>query len=327
MKQKTGFLLITCLILISVSLPQAQDAQVCKVCGASISGEYFETRGCFYHPSCFTCEYCKQPIGDTYIVYRHRNYHASCFEKHVALRCAVCGEIVTGKYLLDYWGNASHPWHEGKIPRCDFCQRFIVGALVDRMIRHPDGRFLCGKCSPSVITSLKEARSLMFEVAAAFEKFGLEVNPQEVELHLVGREELRERSSGRSYDTTGFADCFVEKNLFGRVREQSIDVYLLHSMPRVQMIGTLAHELTHVWQFLHGQSKQGKALSEGSCNFSSYLVLRKIGGEEAEFIIHNMLNDEDPVYGEGFRRVKGYAEKEGLVGWLQLMKNPELASF
>jgi hypothetical protein len=33
-----------------------------------------------------------------------------------------------------------------------------------------------------------------------------------------------------------------------------------------------------------------------------------------------MLNDSDPIYGEGFRRVKAYAEKEGLPAWLDLLK-------
>jgi hypothetical protein len=91
-------------------------------------------------------------------------------------------------------------------------------------------------------------------------------------------------------------------------------------MPRVEMIGTLAHELTHVWQFLHGRLRSDRALSEGSCNFASYWVLRQMApGEESDFIIESMLRDEDKIYGEGFRRVKRYVEQNGISGWLALM--------
>ena len=41
-----------------------------------------------------------------------------------------------------------------------------------------------------------------------------------------------------------------------------------------------------------------------------------------------MLKDPDLVYGEGFRRVKKYAEREGLSSWLELLskKNPDLSN-
>jgi hypothetical protein len=40
-----------------------------------------------------------------------------------------------------------------------------------------------------------------------------------------------------------------------------------------------------------------------------------------------MVKNEDPVYGDGFRRVKRYVEKHGLVAWLDLLreKNPSLS--
>ncbi|NIO28577.1 MAG: protein DA1 [Candidatus Latescibacteria bacterium] len=324
-------LLLASCILLSFTAPtaQTQEARTCKACGEQITGSYFETGRNYYHPHCFTCEYCTEPIEESYVVYKGKNYHRACFEKHVAIRCSVCNEIIKGEYFLDHWGNAYHKHHEEKIIRCDFCNRFIVGNLIKGMVRYPDGRHLCGKCSVSAVTELEIASSLMFDVAKQLGKFGLHVDPREIELHLVGQDKLRELSSDRSGDTTGFTDYAINKNLFGHVKYQSIKVYVLYGMPKVQMISTLAHELTHVWQFINGQLKQEQALSEGSCNFASYLVLRKIGGREGEFIIENMLNDKDPIYGEGFRRVKRYAEKNGLASWLKLlkMKDPSISTF
>jgi hypothetical protein len=210
--------------------------------------------------------------------------------------------------------------------RCDFCQRFIVGSVVDGMAVLGDGRYLCGSCSGSAVMHEEDARRLMADVSALLSKVGLVVNHGAVELHLVDREELQSISSANSHDTRGFTDYVVKKNLFGRVRHQSINVYLLRGLTEAEMMGTLAHELTHVWQFIDGRLDQDEAVSEGSCNYAAYLVLRRLGGRESEFLIENMLKDEDPVYGEGFRRVKRYAEKKGLASWIKLLKKRQTLS-
>ncbi|UCG53373.1 MAG: hypothetical protein JSW58_07420 [Candidatus Latescibacterota bacterium] len=314
------------IIIVSIATPVSASSirtgveRICDACGQKITGSYFETGSNFYHPRCFTCEHCGDPIKGPHTVYQHKSYHNECFEDHVALRCAVCQGIIQGEYLLDYWGNAYHTSHKDVVLQCDFCQRFIIGSLIDGMKRYGDGYRLCGRCSPSAVTSVKSANKLMTEVASYLENFGLKVDPGSIRLHLVDLRKLKELSPEGTHDTKGFTDYFVKKNVFGRVKDQTIDVYLLAGMPRTQMISTLAHELTHVWQFEGGQLEQDKALSEGSCNFAAYLVLRKIGGAEAEYVIETMLRDDDPIYGEGFRRVKAYAEKNGLASWLKLLK-------
>jgi hypothetical protein len=316
-------------VLVTASVAYAQGAHICGVCGQPIHGNYFETGGKFYHPGCFTCELCKKPIDGPYTVYHGKNYHTACFEEHVALRCAVCGGIIQGKYLLDYWGNAYHTRHQGDVLQCDFCQRFIVGPVVEGMVRLPDGRSLCSKCAPSSVTSARDARSILVDAADKLRSVGVEIDPRPIELRLVGQDELARIAGTRSKDTKGFTDYLVEKSLFGRVRSETIKVYLLNGMPRVQMASTAAHELMHVWQFRNGRLDRAADISEGSCNFASYLVLRKIGGVEAEFVIDGMLKDPDPVYGGGFRQVKTYAEKKGIASWLRLLKekDPDLTRF
>jgi len=235
----------------------------------------------------------------------------------------VCNGIIEGEYLLDYWGNGYHTSHKNVVLQCDFCQRFIVGSLIDGITRFPDNRCLCGKCSASSIISMDEARSLMFTVAKMLESFGIKTDPGTIELHLVGIGELKEISSDNSHDTKGFTDYLVKKNLFGRIKSETTRMYLLAGMPRIQMTSTLAHELTHVWQFQRGHLDQDEALSEGSCNFASYLILRKIGGIESEFVIDSMLKDPDRIYGAGFRKVKAYAEQEGLPAWIELLSEKD----
>jgi hypothetical protein len=303
----------------------AETARVCAACGQVIREAYFETGGKFYHSRCFRCEYCKKPIEGAFTVYRAKNYHTPCFDNNIALRCAVCGGIVQGQYLLDYWGNAYHPRHKNDVLQCDFCQRFIVGPLMNEMKRFDDGRSLCSICAASSVTSIREARAILLDAADKLRSVGVDVDPDRVELSLVGDEELARIAGSRSNDTKGFTDYWVSKSLFGKVNGETIKVYLLYGMPRVQLASTAAHELMHVWQFRKGRLDQDAAVSEGSCNLASYIVLRKIGGLETEFVIDGMIRDPDPVYGEGFRRAKAYTEEKGIAPWLRLLKqkNPD----
>lgn len=319
---------LACLIVLAIGSPNtsADDQRTCNECGREITGSYFETGSHFYHPTCFTCAHCGEPIKDAFLVYKHGNYHKRCFEDHVALRCVVCGGIIQGDYLIDYWGDGYHKSHQGVVSQCDFCQRFIYGELLDGMVRLPDDRRLCGKCAPSSIASTGKVRLIFAKAAEVLASNGMEVDIAQIEILLVGTDELKRVASSSSHDTKGFSDYLVKKNIFGQVKSESIKVYLLNGMPRTQMTSTAAHELAHVWQFQNGRLDQDPAVSEGSCNFAAYLVLRALGGENADFVIDNMLKDPDPVYGEGFRRVKRYAEKEGLQAWLKLLqeKSPDL---
>jgi hypothetical protein len=321
MGPKMHLVILVCLLAAGSAVAQpSRETPVCAVCGEKISGDYFETHGRFYHPGCFRCSQCGMPITGAYVTYRDKNYHPDCFEKHVALKCDVCGGVIKGRYLVNFWGNAYHPEHKGKILQCDFCNRLIVGPLVQGAVRLPDGRHLCGLCRPSAVTTLDAARRLLADVAGQLKNYGLEVDPGQIELCLIGQDSLRELSLGRSGDTKGFTDYTVKKNLFGRVRSESIKVYLLYGMPEVQMKSTIAHELCHVWQFNRGCLDQDHVLAEGSANFVSYLVLRRDGSQEAEFIIDNMMHDDDPAYGEGFRKVKKYVEENGLGKWRRLLE-------
>jgi hypothetical protein len=312
-------------VIVSLLIPVvchagAEVARKCNLCGQTIAGACFETKGVFYHPNHFTCHYCSDPINGHYTTYRSDNYHNRCFEDHIARRCTLCSGTIEGHYLVDYWGNAYHARHEEEVPSCDFCDRLITDDLYTGGVKFSDGRTLCSICHDSAVKKLAAARLLMSEVAARLRRIGMDFDLVDLQLHLVGLDRMQEIANFRSHDLRGFTDYHEEKNLFGRTKKRQIDVYLLYGMPRVEMISTIAHELTHVWQFLNGRLDNDPALSEGSCNFAAYWVLKRMApSEESDFIIESMLRDDNRVYGEGFRRVKRYVESNGLSSWLALM--------
>jgi hypothetical protein len=316
--------MLVLVLLCAISLPAVSSAQErpdCARCGSAIEGAYFETKGRRYHPAHFTCAHCGDAITDSYMSYQGSNYHNRCFEGHVALRCAVCSGFIQGQYIVDYWGNGYHLEHRKDVASCDFCMRFMTNDLHDGSVNYSDGRTLCRICHKSAVKRVGEARLLMRDVAERLSRCGIIVDITHVQLHLIGQKKMQRLVRKHSYGLRGFTDYQEERGLFGRPNNREAHVYLLYGSPRVEMMATIAHELTHVWQFFNGQLKADRALAEGSCNFASYLVLRMIDDDEARFIIQRMVDDEDPVYGGGFRRVRRYVEGNGLAAWLRMLKS------
>jgi hypothetical protein len=320
---------IACLLVIvliaAVATPVAfsQHAKpfTCAKCGEPITGTYFETNGAYYHSRCFLCAYCGEPVKGTYTTYHDKNYHTDCFENHVAKRCALCDGIIQGQYIMDFWGNAYHLSHQFETQPCDYCGRFIAPHITNGGVRYSDGRYICNVCHKSAVTDKNEAMLILAEVARYMSRFGMKVDLGELDVHVVGLKRMQEKSGKASYRLTGYTDFEENKSLFGLTSKRRIDVYLLYGMPRIDVVSTLAHELAHVWQFTAGRLNNDEAFAEGSCNYASFLVLQNYDGRSSEYLISNLVNDENMIYGEGFRRVKRFAETEGIDAWLDRLEN------
>ena len=291
----------------------------CTTCGEVIDSEMFSTGGKHYHARHFRCEQCDWPIKDDFTVYKGNNYHDFCFKSHVARRCALCDGVIQGEYIIDFWGNDYHIKHQHDASSCEFCHRFISEGLTGGGRRLDDGRSVCNICNATAVTNQKNALRLLTQVSRRLERFGMKVDLGEIRLRMVGHKELQRLAKRRTDSLRGFTDYREDKNFFGRVTKRDIDVYVLHGMPETEVLATLAHELAHVWQFLRGRLKNDRAWREGSCNYASYLVLSGYDDDEARYAMQNLLDDPDPVYGEGFRRVKRFAEEKGNARWVALL--------
>jgi hypothetical protein len=329
MRRKTLLLIIVVFVAgLGIASPAGAEPQatdfVCKKCGKPIEGPFFETHGAYYHSSCFVCDDCGRPIKGNYTTYRGGNYHTDCFELNVAKRCSLCDGIIQGEYMFDFWGNAYHLEHRGEIPACEYCGRFIAPQTTGGGVRYSDGRHICNICRKSAVTARNEAMLVLAEVARHMRGFGMDVNIGEVDVHIVGLQEMQKKSGKGSYRLTGFTDFEENKSLFGVTASRRIDIYLLYGMPRIDVVSTMAHELAHVWQFMAGQLNNDTAFSEGSCNYASFLVLLEYHNDEAApYVIANLQNDNNGVYGEGFRRVKRFAESEGIDEWLERLRKKD----
>ncbi len=311
-----GMLLLVSLVGVA-GISSAERCDACEACGKAIGTSRIEVGGLCYHPEHLVCKHCDRQIRGRFTTFRDENYHNDCFKHNVALRCAICAGVISGEYLLDHWGNSYHTHHKGDIPSCEYCGRFITENTTGGGTRYSDGREICRICRNDAITDIKEAKSLMQDVAAAMDDFGMFVDLDKVHLHVMGLKQMQKLSGRRSHSLMGFTDFWERRWNLGFSKKRTIDVYVLYGIPRMDMVGTLAHELTHVWHFTRGRLDTDDAFREGSCNYAAYLVLRKYEEDQGQYIVRNMLEDQDPVYGEGFRRVRRFATQRGIDEWIK----------
>ena len=155
-----------------------------------------------------------------------------------------------------------------------------------------------------------------------------------VKIHLSTLKELKEISgdSNMTKDSKGLAKEVNVQTESGRIVSRKFDIYLLKDMVDYAFVEIAAHELMHIWIYIHGQKKQVPALVEGSCNYAAYHIINdfknqtrfsfeKIDNKNADYIMMKLMKNPDPIYGKGFRRMKKYAEKFGNYIWLSYIEN------
>lgn len=303
---------------------------VCAYCGRPLgTAHYYTANGLRYDSACYAdeisarCAYCGKPVGNNWVTYDGRDYHQECYENAVALRCSFCGEIIDGNYLRDQWGNAYHEYHRSE-PRCQYCGRLFTEAT-NGGEKFSDGRSECGLCLETAIRTKPEAEVILREVKAALAGTGITIDEDDLPVKLVGEGDLRGIHGQEKGDLEleGVTQWEKRSWLFGMVNRYDFDIYILHSLPRMHYYATVAHELMHVWLTLNAPINQNSAMVEGTCNYASYLVLKQMGGSDAERIIDRMLSSSDPDYGEGFRQVTAQVELLSLPGWLEYLRKNE----
>lgn len=299
----------------------------CETCGAPIGHtKYFKKDGKYYCEKCFMrlfaprCTYCGNGIDGNAVIFEGKNYHDSCFYNHVALKCGICGEIIKETYLLDFWGNAYHSRHKNEYPTCEHCGRLICEQFTGGGIRYPEGRHVCNLCLPSTINEIDRAESILEKVRSYLALEGIRINEKNIGLHLIGRDELNKLANTQSDDQNGYTICKETRRMLV-LTNREFDIYLLDGMPEANLIAVAAHELMHVWQYENVPGDNDKIFSEGSCNYASLLVLKYFPGQMTDYLISTMIQDKDPVYGEGFRRIKKLVEDHGVEFWLRQLKN------
>lgn len=295
---------------------------VCKGCGQPIQSLYVTALSATWHPEHFTCAGCSQPIGGAgFYEHQGRPYHPDCYARYIAPRCAYCGRPLTGQYLIDPWGTRFCPEHQGQYPSCRFC-----GRLVPPHHQGSSGQtegVRCPVCRAQAIESIAQARPLFARLVQWVNGQGLLYNNLNLHIELRNRQQLAQllrqpndtRSLGATLHTT-----YTEN---GRVVRTEVNgVAILRGLPATLFQGVTVHELGHAWLAVHGVVDLPDWAEEGFCELLSYRFYTQMDTTESRYHATGIEQQTDPVYGEGFRRIRNLAR---VVGFQHLIKTLHVA--
>ncbi len=298
----------------------------CDYCKKQLKESYIKLEGKLYHKECYesnvapVCHQCGKIINGHYIIATDKKYHKSCYNRYIADSCDVCGQPIYGEYLLNYWGHKYHSQHKNEFPLCRYCGRLICDRLTQGGVKYSDGRSICSLCYTTSINDRNQINSALKEIIDELQTHRITIDYKNITTELVSVNELA-RIMGSSYNNYAQGTMRLTEQLEnGVMKSRYINIYILFGMPRVRFLSVLAHELTHVWIKLNCDKLPLK-VEEGTANLISYLILKRIGNSEAEYIIKSLMSDDDPVYGDGFRKAKERFDRMGLNNYLSYLEH------
>ncbi len=300
---------------------------LCAECSKSlVNQKFFKEQNKYYCENCFNkefvpkCQKCGEPIQGRYFEFDGKIYHKQCYEKFIAPRCCLCQKAIDGEYIIDFWGNKYHKYHQGKDPICTYCGRYISESTSQGGFQYDDSRYICGICKKGAINKAHEAEKSMIFISQKLKNFGIEINLDKTKLQLVDRNRLAQLSPDRNKDYAGLTK-FEGNAIPGKVISRNFNIYILSGMPRDNFRATMAHELMHVWLYSKAPMEMDPALTEGCCNYASYLLLQNDRSKQVAYVLDRLENDPNIFYGEGYRRVKKMVRRMGIESWLEYLQN------
>lgn len=186
---------------------------------------------------------------------------------------------------------------------CSYCGAEISGVEFSRT---PDGRIRCTGCSNSIVKTKAEAEALCQRVISNMNNFfGASIDVP-VFVEIVAEQNLKKKIGVPlgTRDSQSLMILGVAVN-----KKNNYSILLENGVPRISLIATFVHELTHIWQYTHWDNKpnfqkcpENKRLLiyEGMAKWAEIQYLYLIGetnvAKREEFLTRN----RQDVYGVAF---------------------------
>jgi hypothetical protein len=133
---------------------------------------------------------------------------------------------------------------------CDFCFDRIMGGEHEVL---KDGRDRCSRCSRSALSTHEQFVDEYQQVRVNMElAFGIDLSVP-LTVRMVNARDIA-RQTGETFVATGGVDPRVLG--FARVKNGRHELVIENGSPRHAAITTMAHELTHIWQFKNWSGSQ-----------------------------------------------------------------------
>lgn len=188
--------------------------------------------------------------------------------------------------------------------QCSYCGAAIPGVEFYRL---PDGRMRCTTCSGTVVKTRAEAEELCRRVIANMDNFFGATISVPVSIEIVEERKLKKKI-GAPLGTRDSQSVLILGVAINKRKKYSI--LLENGAPRLPLIATFAHELTHIWQYTHWDNQKGFKLCapgkrlliyEGMAKWAEIQYLYLIGETNAAKREEYITRNRQDVYGIGFR--------------------------
>jgi len=224
-------------------------------------------------------------------------------------RCVVCKDPILGQFYTDQWGQAAHT--SCKIQNCFCCGRIIS----PKGKKLADGRDICEFCLTSVVVNQNEIQWVDERILAVLKSVGILGLPK-VPTEIVSKSKLKQLMNSQN---TGIGDSYGLAQYTAIGSQKQFKIFILDHLPKTFFAGVLAHEYMHVWQY-HNNINPPRDICEGFCNLGSMAFYQKINTPLSKILLEQMEKSPDPIYGEGFRKVKRYWDQNGWNSTIQQFK-------
>ena len=186
---------------------------------------------------------------------------------------------------------------------CSYCGNEVSGVDFYRL---PDGRIRCTTCSNSVVTTKAEIEKICQRVIDNLDNFfGANIDvPVSIE---VLEERKLKKKIGVTLGTKDDQSILILGVAINKKKKYSI--LLENGAPRISLIATFAHELTHIWQYTHWDNKKGfkkcpknrrLLIYEGMAKWVEIQYLYLIGESAIARREENVTRNRQDEYGIGF---------------------------
>ncbi|MDR1422195.1 MAG: procyclic acidic repetitive family protein [Coriobacteriales bacterium] len=134
---------------------------------------------------------------------------------------------------------------------CDFCGDELSGVGYDRL---SDGRARCLRCSRVLVSSEEQFKEVFYKTLEMMQDyFDIRIVPH-FKLRMVNAKQLHKQIGLRFSKKHGQQAArvlgFAKHN-----RDGSFELFVENGSPRLALISTLSHELTHIWQYQNWDEK------------------------------------------------------------------------
>ena len=186
---------------------------------------------------------------------------------------------------------------------CSYCGTELSGV---EFFRLPDGRMRCNTCSNTVVKSKAEVEAMCKRVIENMDSFfGARIDvPVSIE---VADERKLKKKLGISLDTRDSQSMLILGVAVNK--KQKYSIILENGAPRISLIATFAHELTHIWQYTHWDNNKNLKkcpkckrllIYEGMANWVEIQYLYLVGETNVARREEYITRTRQDEYGIGF---------------------------